>query len=338
MEAGKSTGRVFATKLLNGKVALLLVITVAVVVVFWLIDPNYLSSTNVLGILRIASFIGLLGLGVGLLLISGQIDLSTGAVAVFSAVLVAILMREGMAWPLAVLITILFGAVAGGLTAVLVNGLGMMAFIATIGLMSVWSGLALVLTRANPVMISNEGFWALASPRFFGTIPILFVILVALIILYGFILSKTKFGRSVYMVGGNKDAARLAGINPKKIQSILFINSGAISALCGILFASNFRRGDPAASAWGMDAITAAVLGGISFNGGAGGTGGFLVGLLLLNFFNNGLIAVGIGSYWQIFARGALLILALLLDFFRDKQRQKMLRAGAAEVAASKSH
>ncbi|MCL2366431.1 MAG: ABC transporter permease [Oscillospiraceae bacterium] len=323
--------------ILNHKVTLLIVVTIVVIVFFRLMNPNYLGWQNVLILLTITSFVGLLGLGVGLLLISGQIDLSTGAIAVMAAVLVAMLISSGIPWPIAALITILFGAAAGGITAILVNGLGMMSFIATIGMMSVWGGLALVLTRGNPVTINNPGFWAIADIRFFQSIPLLFIIMLFFVALYGFILSQTRFGRSVYIVGGNPTAARLAGINPKKIQSILFINSGAISAFCGVLFASNFRRGDPVAITLGMDAVTAAVLGGISFSGGAGGTGGFLVGLLLLNFFNNGLMMIGIGPYWQTIARGAILIAALMLDFFRERQRAKALRAGAAEIAAAKS-
>jgi len=339
MSEKKPRGRLgnMASYVLHHKVTLLVVVTVVVVVFFWLLNPNYLRAPNILILLTIASFIGLLGLGVGLLLISGQIDLSTGAITVMSAVFIAILIRAGIPWPLAALITIIFGAAAGGITAILVNGLGMMSFIATIGMMSVWGGLALVLTRGNPITIADPGFWAIADTRFFEAIPLLFVILLFFVALYGFILSQTRFGRSVYIVGGNNAAARLAGISPKKIQSILFINSGAISALCGVLFASNFRRGDPVAITFGMDAVTAAVLGGISFTGGAGGTGGFLVGLLLLNFFNNGLLIIGVGSYWQTIARGAILIAALMLDYFRERQRAKMIKAGATEIAAAKA-
>jgi len=343
-------GRVsLGSYIINHKVTVLVVVTIVVVVFFQLMNPNYLGWRNVLILLTISSFVGLLGLGVGMLLISGQIDLSTGAITVMAAVLVAMLIRAGIPWPVAALITVLFGAAAGGITAILVNGLGMMSFIATIGMMSVWGGLALVLTRGNPITINNPGFWAIADLRLdqlipirpfqpaLQAVPLLFVIMLFFVALYGFILSQTRFGRSVYIVGGNPTAARLAGINPNKIQSILFINSGAISALCGVLFASNFRRGDPVAITLGMDAVTAAVLGGISFSGGAGGTGGFLVGLLLLNFFNNGLMIVGIGSYWQTIARGAILIAALMFDFFREQQRAKSIRAGAAEIAASKS-
>ena len=308
------------------KVTLLVVVMIVVVVFFQLMNPNYLRWQNLLIVLTISSFVGLLGLGVGLLLISGQIDLSSGAVTVMAAVLVAVCLRAGIPWPVATVITILFGVIAGGITAFLVNGLGMMSFIATIGMMSVWGGLALVLTRGNPITINNPGFWLIADIRIFRAVPLLFIIMLILIVVYGFMLSQTRFGRKIYIVGGNPNAARLAGINPKKVQSILFINSGAISALCGVLFASNFRRGDPVAITLGMDAVTAAVLGGVSFSGGAGGTGGILVGLLLLKFFNNGLMIVGVGSYWQTIARGLILIAALMLDFFREQQRAKSIK------------
>ena len=324
-------------RLLHNKVTLLVMIWVVVVVFFTLIKPSYIRPQNILILLKSSTFTGLLGLGVGLLLISGQVDLSTGAVTVLSAVLVSFLLSFGMPWLPAALITLVFGALSGTIIAIFVNGLNMMSFIATIGMSSVWSGTALVLTRGNPVKYINDSFLLIASTTFFEMIPLLFVILLILIIFYGLLLTQTKFGRSMFMCGGNRTAARLAGINPKKIHSLLFVNCGFISSLCGVLYASNFRRGDPVPLSIGLDAITAAVLGGISFTGGTGGTGGFLVGLMLLSFFNNGITAVGLSSYWQTFARGALLIVALLLDYFREKQRLKILKAGAAEAAASKA-
>ena len=323
-------------RLLHNKVTLLVAIWIIVVVFFTLMKPSYIRPQNILILLKSATFTGLLGLGVGLLLISGQVDLSTGSVTVLSAVLVSTMLSNGVPWLPAALITLVFGAVTGTIVAVFVNGLDMMAFIATIGMSSVWSGTALVITRGVPVKFLNDSFLRIGSTTFGGMIPLLFVILLVLIVFYGLLLTQTKFGRSMFMCGGNRNAARLAGINPKKVHSILFINCGIISSLCGVLYASNFRRGDPVALSIGLDAITAAVLGGISFTGGTGGTGGFLVGLMLLSFFNNGITAVGLSSYWQTFARGALLIVALLLDFFRENQRLKMLRAGAAETAASK--
>jgi ribose/xylose/arabinose/galactoside ABC-type transport system permease subunit len=302
--------------------------------------PSYLGSNNILIILKSASITGLLGIGVGMLLISGQVDLATSSVSVISSVFVAMLLSAGLPWTLAVLITLIFGALSGLITSILVNKLNMMSFIATIGLSSIWQGLALVITRSNPIKFKNDAFLKIGSTAIgydqeHKLIPLMFIILVVLIIVYGFILSQTKFGRSVYMCGGNRNAARLAGIKPKKIHTLLFVNCGAIASLAGVFIASNFRKGDPTARTEGLDAITAAVLGGILFTGGAGGTGGLLTGLMLLSFFNNGIIAVGLKNYWQIFARGALLILALLFDYYREKQRLKMLKASADEAASA---
>ena len=324
-------------RLIHSKLTFLVIIWVIVVVFFTIMKPSYLRAQNILILLKSSTFTGLLGLGVGMLLISGQVDLSTASVTVLSAVIISFLLSFGLPWVLAALITLIFGIISGSIVAILVNGLDMMSFIATIGMSSVWSGLALVLTRGNPIKYVNDSFLLVGSTTFFNMIPLLFCILFLLVVLYGLLLSQTKFGRSVYMCGGNRNAARLAGINPKKIHSILFINCGLVSSLSGILYASNFRRGDPVALSIGLDAITAAVLGGISFTGGTGSTGGFIIGLMLLSFFNNGIVAVGLSSYWQTFARGALLIIALLIDYFRENRRLKMLKAGAAEAVASRA-
>ncbi len=323
--------------LLNNKVAPLLLIIAVLVVFFFVMNPGYLGRSNILILLKSTSLTGILGVGVGILLISGQIDLSTSATAGLSGVLVALMLYNGFPWPVAILCTLLFGLVSGLLVAILVNALNMMAFIATIGISSVWAGFAYVITRANPIKFKNDAFLKLGNTSILGGyVPLAFVIMLVLMLAYGLVLKQTKFGRSVYMCGGNKNAARLAGKNPKKIYALLFINSGIISSLGGILLTANMRKGDPTPLTQGIDAVTAAILGGISFAGGSGGMGGLFVGLMLLNLFKNGLSMLGLKSYWQIFAQGMLLILALMFDYYRERKRLKMLIAGAAEVAASK--
>ena len=323
--------------LLNNKLVPLLVIMVILVIFFYLMNPGFLGRSNILILLKGTSLVGILGVGVSLLLISGQIDLSTSAVAGFAGVIVAIMLNAGMPWVPAVLITLLYGIVAGAINALLVNALNMMAFIATIGMTSVWAGLSYVVTRANAIKFANDQFLLLGSIAIAKLIPIAFIIMLVLMIVYGLMLSQTKFGRSIYMCGGNHNATRLAGMSPKNIHTILFINSGFISSLCGILLTANMRKGDPTPLTQGMDAVAAAILGGVSFGGGSGGMGGLFVGLMLLNLFKNGLTVVRLKSYWQILAQGLLLIIALMFDYYREKQRQKMLLAGAAEVAASKN-
>lgn len=327
-----------ASVLLNNKLTPLLLIMAAIIVFFYIMNPGYLGRSNILILLKGTSLTGILGVGVGILLISGEIDLSTSATAGLSGVLVALLLHNGLSWPIAILCTLVFGLIAGAIVAFLVNALNMMAFIATIGISSVWSGLAYVITRANPIKFSNDSFVKLGNTSILGGyVPLAFIIMLVLMLAYGVMLKKTKFGRSIYMCGGNRNAARLAGKNPRKIHALLFINSGVISSLGGVLLTANMRKGDPTQLTQGMDAVAAAILGGISFVGGSGSMSGLFVGLMLLSLFKNGLTMVGLKSYWQIFAQGALLVLALLFDYYREKQRLKMLIAGAAEVAASKN-
>ena len=311
-----------ANNFTNNKVGLLLLITVFAVAFFYLINPGFLGQSNMLILMKSTSITGILAIGICMLLISGQIDLSTSALAGLSSVIAATLMNNGAPWPLAVVAVLLFGAAAGAITAFLVNGLNMMSFIATIGMASIWQGISYSMTRSGPIKFNNEGFFKIGTIAFLGELlPLTFVIMAILMVIYGVALSQTKYGRYVYMCGGNKNAARLAGINPKKVHAMLFINSGMLASLGGILLCASMCRGDSTPLSQGMDAVTAVILGGVAFSGGAGGMGGVFVGLMLLSLFNSGLNVARLLSYWQIFAQGALLILALLFDYYREKKQ-----------------
>jgi ribose transport system permease protein len=148
--------------------------------------------------------------------------------------------------------------------------------------------------------------------------------MLVLLIVYGVILSATGFGRRIYMTGGNANAARLAGINPKRITTILFINNGVIACLAGTILASRMAMGSPSGvTGSDLDGITAAVLGGIAFTGGAGNMVGVFFGILLITSFQNGLVVANLDSYYQVTAKGVLLIAALILDYYREKARLK---------------
>jgi ribose transport system permease protein len=325
-------------RLFSGKTFTLFIVLIAVVIMFYIINQNYLSLDNIKNILYQASLSGTLVVGIACLFISGNIDLSTGAIGMFGGLIVAFLLQTGMPWVWALLITMGYGLVAGAINAFWSGVLGFFPFISTLAMASAWSGLGLVLTNAQNIAISNKSFWMLGSTAVFGIIPLPFFIMLALFIIYGFILSSTRFGRRMYMCGGNRNAARLAGINPKKVSTILFLNNGAIAALGGAIMASRMHMASPSAVIGSeMDGITAAILGGIAFHGGGGGMFGCFIGLLLLNSFKNGLVVAGLDPYWQIVASGVLLIAALVLDFFREKRRIKTLKARAAADRAKRS-
>lgn len=317
-----------AKKILASKSVSLIAVLIVVIVVFSILNPNYLSRDNIGSILNTMSLAGTLAVGLGCLLISGQINLAAGAEGCLGGLFAAMLIQAGLPWPFAVVIALLFGVAAGLLTSFLCNALNFMAFIVTIALQTIYRGAGLAMTNSQNVAIADQSFWKVGSTMVFGVIPLPFIIMAALMIIYAFILNYTRFGRKVYMCGSNSNAARLAGINPKVIHTLLFINCSVISALGGIVFSARMHSASPN-NVFGteFDAITGAVLGGIAFSGGTGGMFGCFLGLLLLSCFNNGMVGIGLQSYWSIVARGALLVIALAVDHFREVSRKNALKA-----------
>ena len=206
-----------------------------------------------------------------------------------------------------------------------INKIKLEPFIATLATMSIVRGFAYIICNGNPIYISNKAVISFGRDRFLG-IPFPVIILILGFIIFGVLLAKTRFGRSVYVIGGNKEAARLAGLDPKKITNILFMITGALAALGGIVLAARMSSGQPAAAVGlEFDAITAAILGGIAFSGGIGTIFGTVIGVLILQGFNTGLIMMNVPSFWQLVARGMLLLFALAFDYFRKRSREKKL-------------
>lgn len=320
----------FIKKLVRERSFTLFLVLIAVIIVFQLANRNYLSSDNIRNILNAASLSGTLAVGIGCILILGIPDLSAGAVGCMGGLLIAILMNAGLGWFPSLLIAMAFGAAAGLINAFFLNVCRMMPFISTLAMASVWRGLGNIITDNQSISISNVTFHKLGSAWVLG-LPLPFIIMMLLYLAYGLILRYTNFGRHVYMVGGSRNAARLAGINIKKINTILMVNCSVIAVLGGSVLAGRMHNATPfSVHGTEIDGIIASCLGGISFMGGSGGMLGAFIGLLLLNFFNNGLSIIGLGSYWQIVASGLLLVAALTVDYISTELRQKNLRASQA--------
>jgi len=257
----------------------------------------------------------------------GAVDLASGAEGCFAGIVIAFLLQTGMAWPIALLIVLCMGACYGLINAFLSNVMNFMPFIATIAMSSVWQGLAGGVTKNNNIMIINESFWALGEKQVYY-IPLPFLYMVGLLVIYGLLISRTRFGRRMLLCGGNRNAARLAGISYKKITTIMFINNGVIAAFAGSVLAARMHNGSASAVIGSeMDGMTAAIIGGVSFmGGGSSGMGVVFLGILMLNCFTNGLYVINLSSYWMVVAKGALLILALIVDFVREKSRIRSLK------------
>jgi ribose transport system permease protein len=291
------------------------------VATFSLLNENYFQLANFQSILISASLMGLVAVGESFLIIAGHIDLSPGSISALSGVLVAVLLASGIPALPALLLVVLVGIGIGYLNAALVTKLRLEPFIATLATMSIIRGAAFIVNNGKPSPISNELYLS------FGVFPILGLpppvwLLIVVMAVFTVILSRTSFGRNVYIVGGNPTAARLAGINSNKLVTKLYMITAGLSALGGAMLASRMNVGHPAASnGLEFDAVTAAILGGIAFTGGVGNLTGTVLGILVLQGFNNGLLLMNVPSFWQYVARGALLIVALSFDFIRNRRR-----------------
>ena len=305
-----------------------LILIGAIIVVFALftaLNKNFLTWTNMINLMVAASLVGLVAVGHTYLIIAGQNDLSPGSLAAFAGTLIALLLGKGMPFAVALLITLAAGVVVGLFNAWMVNKIKLEAFIATLVTQNIIRGFAYIICDGKPVSISNKAYLAIGKARFL-TIPVSVWLMILAFVIFGFVLAKTKFGRSVYAIGGSQEAARLAGLNPQQIVTKCFVIIGVLTALGGIVFSSRMNSGQPAANVnLEFDAITAVILGGVSFAGGVGDMFGTVLGVILIQAFNTGLIMVNVSTFWQYVARGALLLFALTSDFIRKQRREKEL-------------
>lgn len=312
-------------RVIGGDKMIMLAAMVLVFALFTALNQNFFSWINIVNILVASSLVGLVAIGHTYLIIAGQNDLSPGSVAAFSGVLAALLVSQGVNLYLSFIITLIAGALVGVFNAFMVNRIKLQAFIATLVTQSIVRGFAYILCNGKPIAIADKAFIQIGKARFLD-IPVSVWIMIVALLIFGFILAKTRFGRSIYAIGGNQDAARLAGLNPRRIVMISFVMMGVLSALGGIVFAARMNSGQPAANVnLEFDAITAVILGGVSFTGGVGTMGGTIIGVILIQAFNTGLTMVNVPSFWQYVAKGALLLFALTSDYLRKQNRERQL-------------
>ncbi len=324
-------------KLITSKEFTLVVLLAVIVIFFGVVSPNnsFLKSRNIRSIFDSMTLYTLFAVGGGLVIISGKIDLSPGYVGAVTGVLLAKLLSVGMPWYLVVVLCLLVGVAFGVLNAVLVNKFKIQSFIATLATGTfIAQGLVYLIPAGDTISIKDPAIIWLCTGRLFDFIPITMIISLAIILIFGIVLAKTQFGRSVYLCGGNETAARLAGLKPQKLSYIVFAYSGALGALAGMLYAGRLKSGSLVGTVnYGFPAVTAAILGGISLGGGEGNMLGCFLGLLIINGFNNGLLVMGISTYWQTVASGVLLLITLTIDYFsnRDVKRSKTSANGSGE-------
>lgn len=281
--------------------------------------PQFLTSRNIVSVLRQISTNLYCASAITMILIAGGIDLSIGAVTSLSSVVVSTCMvNYGFPIPVAIAAALAVGAVVGFLNGTIIYKTGLPPFIVTYSLQSICQGIAYVWTGAQPIRLTDQNFIFLGA-GYAGVIPMPLIYLAVILLFVWYILNRTKLGRHIYAVGGNEKAAEFSGVNIKKVRWFVYIFSGIMAALAGVVLSARMYSGQPAVGSGGeMDAIAAVVLGGTSMGGGRGSIGGTIIGALLIGILNNGLNLAGIDSYWQMVAKGAIILIAVYVDFVKQ--------------------
>ncbi|MER7317367.1 ABC transporter permease [Streptomyces albidoflavus] len=293
----------------------LLAAVVVLYIVLGVVAGGFLSADNQLGILRDAATVGIPALGVTLVIIAGEIDISIGPAVAFASVLFA---KAASEWdfglPIALLLTLIAGALWGSAAGWLRARFGVPSFIATLGLWSALGGLALYTTNALPVATPDGGFMEALGGKILG-VPTPAVVLVLLFLVFWYVARRTAYGRSVYAVGGNAAAAQLAGIRISRVRVVLFATTGVLAALTGILMAARLGSGNGGAAAGlEFDVIAAVVIGGTALAGGRGSLVGTMLGVVFISVIANGLVLLGVNSFLQDVVRGLIIVGAVLIN------------------------
>jgi ribose/xylose/arabinose/galactoside ABC-type transport system permease subunit len=315
-------------RILNIKLLPQVSLLALVIIYFTFASPNrsYISIFNIRNILDSMVLFIPITVGATMLIIFGEMDFSAGYVGTVSGILMAYLLRSTeMPWLIAVLLGFAVGIAFGLFNGVLINEFGFQSFIATLTTGTfIVRGLIFVITNNVPIPIENPVIVFVGTYRIGGLVPVSIIISLLVVLIYGVLLSKTKFGRSIYLCGGNRRAAKLSGISPKKISYILFANSGFLGALAGVLFVGRMRSTNVSGiNDYVFSAITAVLVGGVSFGGGSGGILGCFIGLMIINGFSNGLTVLGISPFWRSVASGLLLFVALTFDYLSKRGKMR---------------
>jgi ribose transport system permease protein len=283
-----------------------------------LASPSFLSVDNLLNILRQTSINAIIAMGMTFVILTAGIDLSVGSILALAGAICATMIAADMPLIFALVTTVMIGAALGASGGAVISFFGVQPFIATLVAMTIIRGLTLVYSDGRPISTGDldvaEAFFQWGGGYILG-IPVPVIIAFVVFTLCWFVLNHTKMGRYVYAIGGNEQVARLAGINVSRIKIGVYAISGALAAIAGIILTARLESAQPTAGlSYELDAIAAVVLGGTSLMGGRGRISGTLIGALIIGVLNNALNLMDVSSYYQMIAKGAVILLAVAVD------------------------
>lgn len=304
------------SRLLSKTETIIFLATVVLMLLTSVVNSAFFSKYNMTTLLRQMSFTTIVAFGQTLVLILGDIDLSVGATACFTAISTGLIMTKTGTNPYVVLLVgLCIGATCGLLNAVFITRFNITPFIITLGTQQIFTGLVYVLTEGRTVMGIPAEFLPLGQGMILGIIPLPCLIMIILGMCVYFVLKYTPFGRYLYAIGGNQSAALLVGINVKKCRAFVYMLSGSFSALAGMLMMARLGSAQPTVGVnWVMPSITAAVLGGTSMNGGRGSVLGTVIGSLLMVVISNAIVILRVSTYMEQVVTGSVVIIAVLID------------------------
>lgn len=288
-------------------------------VVFTCLTSRFLTLNNMLNILQQASINLCVAVGMTFVIITGGIDLSVGSVMALSGMLMAQMMDGGFNPVLSVLIGLILAIILGALNGVFIAKLKLQPFLVTLGTMSAYRGITLIISDGLPVRSFSTDYVNFMS-SLNGFIPLPIIISLILAICAMIVLKYFRFGQYLLAVGGNEEATRLSGINTDKIKIVTYAFSGFASAVAAVIFLGRLAAADPqAGDGYEMNAIAAAAIGGASMAGGKGSIVGTIIGCLILQTLNNGLTLMNVQSFYQTFAVGVIVLVATIIDHYSSR-------------------
>lgn len=290
----------------------------ALVLVVSILSPSFLTVNNILNVLRQTSINGVIAAGMTFVILTGGIDLSVGSILGFSGAIAASLIVSGQNMVVAVIAAIAVGGAVGFINGLAISKGKLQPFIATLASMTILRGATLVFTDGKPITIGT-GKVALAFGKIGGGsilgIPTPALMMILIFAACAHILNQTRIGRYTYALGGNEEATKLSGLNTDKIKIFVYTMSGVLAAVAGVIITSRLFSAQPTAgNGYELDAIAAVVLGGTSLSGGKGKITGTIIGALIIGILSNALNLLDVSSYFQMIAKGIVILIAVLAD------------------------
>jgi len=325
--------KVFSRIFHNEQAGLLLALVLLCLVIS-LLTPVFFTAINIKNVLRDASLVAIAGMGMVMVILLGEIDLSVGSTQAVAGIVAVAVLNQTESVLLAFGVVLLAGALIGLCNGLLVTKAGINSLIATLGMMAILRGGAMVSTQAVSIQAKVAGFVEVGT-GYLGPIPIPVLLTFVLFGLFYYVLHHTILGRYIYAIGGNIQAARLSGLAVDRTRILVFVIGGMLAAISAFILASRLNSGQPNAGlGFELQVIAAVILGGISLTGGVGTLAGACIGILILTVLSNGLVLLNVSSFYHDIARGAVIILAVYLDIRRKESLLRRLLASQTESKA----